>query len=462
MIKIKISSTIDFKFSLLSEELRSKICKDLTLDNPKYIQADRRGYYTGNIDEFIHLYNIEDDVITLPRGYGSKLLMRLKDAGVAFEIKDKRLLLPSVDFGSKISLRDYQSPAVETLVKRRQGGVVAPCGSGKTIIMLEAMAMIGQPSLWICHTKELAYQTIERACQVLTIEPDEIGMIGDGKFSIGPRLTVALVQSLSRINIKQMVNKFGAILVDEAHHIAAPSFFVPIGQFPALYRLWASATPERSDGLTAMVYAGGGQPVHTINRSCVPTLTPSLVVIETNYDSFYGADEYPKLINDVVNDASRNNLIVKTIKQEAPGNYSLVLSDRVEHLNVLREILQKALPSLRIEILTGSMGKKARKDIMERVQAKQVDILLATQLAREGLDIIHLNRLFLTTPKRAASAVEQEVGRIMRPAPGKQDAIVYDFWDKQHYVLKPQFWKRLNVYKNLGLKRQPLNVRQVG
>ncbi|MNI82063.1 hypothetical protein D3C73_1387370 [compost metagenome] len=101
------------------------------------------------------------------------------------------------------------------------------------------------------------------------------------------------------------------------------------------------------------------------------------------------------------------------------------------------------------------MKKKERSDVMERTKNRQVDILLATQLAREGLDIVHLNRLFLATPKRAAGAVQQEVGRVMRPAIGKTEALVFDFWDSKNPILKSQFWKRREVYRKIGMDYQP-------
>lgn len=361
-------------------------------------------------------------------------------------------MLPKVDFNSRIQPRDYQEKAIRKLISWRQGGVVAPCGAGKTMVMLEAMARIGQPSLWVTHTKELAEQVIDRACEVFDITKEEIGFIGDGRFTVGNRLTVALIQTLSKADLEQITHKFGAVFIDEAHHMAAKSFFHPIGQFPALYRIWVSATPEREDGLTDMVFAAGGPIVHTIEQKDVPTIIPDLRVIKTEYQST--KDEYVHIIADLINNRKRNQLIVDTIAQQVEGNYSLVLSDRVEHLKILKDLLEDSLVDKTVAILTGSMKKKERASVMERVQNKQIDILLATQLAREGLDIKHLNRLYLVTPKKAAGAIIQEVGRIMRPVEGKTDAIVYDFYDEGHGILKNQFWKRWKIYRDLGMEHK--------
>jgi superfamily II DNA or RNA helicase len=452
-MKILISHQMELKERDIPPLILKRIKHELTLENPDYQQAVKFGYSLDGKPEFIELFQKDGDRIIIPRGYGGKLLRYLQNSCTEYELVDQRLQLPKVDFHSKIQLRNYQESAVSALVSWRQGGVVAPCGSGKTMIMLEAMARIQQPALWVTHTKELVDQVIARACSAFDITKAEIGIIGAGKFTIGDRLTVALIQTLSKTDLEQIVDKFGAVFIDEAHHLAARSFFYPLGQFPALYRLWVSATPNREDGLTQMVYAAGGSVVHTILQSEVPTVIPKLEVIETNYQC--NEDEYVHIIGDLIRDAERNRLIVRTIAGEAGGNYSLVLSDRTEHLDILKAQLHAALPNLNIEILTGSMRKKQREAVMSRVQNREVDILLSTQLAREGLDIKHLNRLFLATPKKAAGAVQQEVGRIMRPEEGKGEAVVYDFWDSRQPILKSQFWKRREVYKKIGMDWQP-------
>lgn len=448
-LKIKVSNQIELNLSGLSIQLQREIKKDLTLKNPEYTQALKSRRPTIGKIENLELFRAEGDILILPRGYGSKLKSHLRNHQIIYQWEDSRLLLPLVNFESNIELRDYQEAAVESLIRYKQGGIVAGCGAGKTMIGLETLARIGQPALWVTHTNELLEQVVSRSCSVFNMKREEIGIIGSGHFTIGNRLTVALVQTLAKSDFEEIKRRFGAVFVDEAHHLAARTFFHPIGQFPAVYRLWASATPIRSDGLTDMVFAAGGPILHTVDQSKVPTIIPRLEVIETNYS--YHNEDYVQLIGDLIKNKERNEFIVEKIFEESKGNYSLILSDRVEHLEILQKMLKQKMPDLVIEILMGSMSKKSRISVMQRVQSGEVDILLGTQLAREGLDITHLNRLFLCTPKRAAGAVEQEVGRIMRPCLGKMEAVVYDFWDSKSPILKAQFWKRREVYRKIGM-----------
>lgn len=449
MLQLQVDNMIKSDPAALPGFLMQKIEHDLTLDNPAYINAERLGFYTGNLDRHITLYRYQDDKLILPRGYGPDLLKLVQNHKIAWTMNDQRLILPPVDFNSRIKLRDYQKPAVEKLVKHRQGGLVCPPAGGKTEMMLQVIAEVEQPVLWVTHTNELLYQARDRACKSFGIKPEETGIIANGSVNIGKKLTVSLIQTLHKADLQGIVGQFGCVVVDEGHHAAARTFYETINKFPALYRYWCSATPERADGLTKMVYAAGGPVLYEIGLQDLPVIIPDLEVVETEYS---GHDEnYSKLISDLIRDGPRNRLTVDTIAKEAPGNLSLVLSDRIDHLHTLEATLKEALPGLAVEVLTAKKNAKEREQIMEAAKTRQVDVLLATQLAREGLDLPHLNRLFLCTPKRATGAVQQEVGRIMRPHEGKRDAVVFDFWDSASPILKAQFWRRREVYRKLGM-----------
>lgn len=451
-IVLKISNNIKIDINTIPDEILEIITEDLTFDNPVYIKAQHAGKYTGKIEKFIRLYKVENKALILPRGYVLDLMALLKEFGQVPVINNQTLTLPGIDFGSKIKPRDYQEPAIQALVKGVQGGIISGCGSGKTEIMLEAMAKIGQPSLWVTHTIDLMEQLIDRACQNFDIKREEIGVIANGKVDVGNRLTVALIQTLNKTDISKIADRFGAIFIDEGHHMAADSFYRMIGQMPARYRLWCTATPDRGDGLSDIIFAIGGNILYVVNDDDLPTITPQLVVFETEYKSHNNYDDYSSVMGALINDNNRNSLIVDAIEQEALGHYSLVLSERIDHLYILQDMLTKRLPAMKIEILTGTdMTKKQRQDIINKAKAQQVDILLATHIAREGLDLPHLDRLFLVTPKKAAAAIKQEVGRIQRHCDGKLDAVVFDFWDKKHGIFNAQFWKRQSIYKDIGI-----------
>jgi len=102
-----------------------------------------------------------------------------------------------------------------------------------------------------------------------------------------------------------------------------------------------------------------------------------------------------------------------------------------------------------------------RKDIMAAADRKEIDILFATQLAREGLDMPHLTTGHMVMPKRgdegskaSGGSVEQEIGRIQRKDPNNPEkkAIWFDYVDYNVGVFKQQYQSRRSVYKRLGIK----------
>ncbi|RIV17905.1 DEAD/DEAH box helicase [Alicyclobacillaceae bacterium I2511] len=432
-----------------SNDILQTFFSELTFDNPVYQRALKMGYQARSLEPTINLWEIRGSELILPRGYGKRFQSIIRDLGKNF--KDHRMDLSSVEFQSKISLRPYQQKAVQRLIEQKQGGYVAPCGSGKTIVGLETVALAGQPALVIVHTKELAHQWRDQAITYLGLSQNEIGMVGDGKMTVGGRLTIGLVQTLAKVDLNALRGKFGLVLLDEAHHVPAKTFHKVFGAFPARYRLWLSATPGRADGLESMLYAVGGPILYAAKQKDTPIVYPCVIVSETQATPTIA--DYAGTLTSLVKDKDRNRLIVETIGRYAKRHYTLVLSDRVVHLNTLLRMIRESLPGMKVEVLHGQLSKRERETVMARMQAKEIDILVATiQLAKEGLDLPHLDRVALATPIRSDSTVKQVLGRVMRPVKGGKSPLVLDFWDRECVLVRSQFLARQKTYRSLHAK----------
>jgi len=243
-----------------------------------------------------------------------------------------------------------------------------------------------------------------------------------------------------------------------------------------------------------------------------------------NVDSGGEELDYTAELQALLADEERLELVARKIIDEAYNTYSLVLCESVRYCFMLRdkvaEIFKRELSAYppRMAVVHGGISKYAwrtaknekealeavalglarkhkydpkarrwkievekysddeiaawqvtptqRREIMQRMAAKKIDILFATQLAREGLDIPHLNILHLATPKRGdnndagrtdGANVEQEVGRVQRPDPANPNktAKVIDYVDFNVGVFQQQYYSRRRVYKRLGFKVPP-------
>ncbi|MFC1817295.1 DEAD/DEAH box helicase, partial [Thermodesulfobacteriota bacterium] len=143
-----------------------------------------------------------------------------------------------------------------------------------------------------------------------------------------------------------------------------------------------------------------------------------------------------------------NRLIASDVAQEVQNKrgVSLVLSDRKNHCETLQAIL-KYKHKICAELLTGDLTNVQRKEVLDRLDQGQVKVIVATgQLIGEGFDHSDLSPLFLATPIRFSGRLLQYMGRVLRPASGKEMARVYDYVDVHVDVLKTAARARQKVY----------------
>jgi superfamily II DNA or RNA helicase len=162
-----------------------------------------------------------------------------------------------------------------------------------------------------------------------------------------------------------------------------------------------------------------------------------------------GTLNYTKLITYLTSSFTRNiGIIDELIDQK--GKSCLVLSDRLEHLETLMNMLPDDMRSQAAMIsgkMTTKKGKAEREQAIEDMRIGKKKYLFATySLAKEGLDIPCLERLFMVTPQKDYAVITQSIGRIARTYEGKADPIGFDFVDDIGYLVK-SYKKRCSTYR---------------
>ena len=151
-MKITVSNIL--KIEAAPAVLANAAILDLTLPNPEFVTRQRMNKWLGDTPEVLTLAEWNGDVLILPRGYLETLITRAREKGVPCEVIDARLCLPALGIELTKPLRSYQIEALETMKNHGSGIVVAPCGSGKTVIGMALIAHWKQPALVLVHTKE--------------------------------------------------------------------------------------------------------------------------------------------------------------------------------------------------------------------------------------------------------------------------------------------------------------------
>lgn len=432
-------------------------CKaNLTLANPDYAKKIRMGFYVGSTPKQLHLYEIHGNEWVLPYGCLKAIAPMLKDAAVESDFKPSA----SIDYGDPIPLYPYQEKAVEQAKNGLYGILQSKAGSGKTQMGIALIREYGKRALWLCHTLDLIRQSKERAERYM--DKSLMGTITEGKVDIGEGITFATIQTMCKLDLSQYKHYWDVIIVDECHRVAGTptqmSMFAKVlNSLSARHKYGLSATVHRADGMIQATFALLGDVVYTVPDEAVADKVMRVgikpigtgVGISRECLNTDGTLNYTKLITYLCDDFGRNHLIRDCIVREWDKS-SLILSDRLEHLETLMNLLHHELRDKAVMIsgkMTSKKGKAEREQALEDMRTGKKKYLFATySLAKEGLDIPCLERLFMATPQKDYAVITQSIGRIARTYEGKADPVVYDFVDDIGYLVK-SYKKRCATYK---------------
>jgi superfamily II DNA or RNA helicase len=457
-----------------------KIRKLASYNNPEFFSMQAMRMSTYNISRVVENYQETKEAITIPRGLVEDLKALFEEYKIHYDLIDERTTGKVFNVEFKGELRFQQQIALDLLSQNDNGVLSATTGFGKTVIGASLIVEKKVPTLVIVHTKELALQWIERLESFLEMEminnqktktgrkrkPIMIGQLGAGKNRLTGRVDVALMQSMmdKDKNIKNLINDYGMVIVDECHHVPSISFSNVLFESKAKYVYGLTATPIRKDGHHPIIFMQCGPIRYKVDAKemaqqrsfehyLIPRFTNLRLPIDVNEKELHISELY----KNVCENRSRNKLIVKDINDAVgEGRKPIVLSERTSHLMILKELLEEY--HLTVILLVGTMKNSDRKKALETLRniKEEPFVLLATgKLIGEGFDEAKLDTLFLTMPISWKGIVAQYAGRLHREFDGKYDVRIYDYIDIHVLRLERMYHKRLRAYKSIGYSLLP-------
>jgi len=424
----------------------ARIREDLT------VWPRKVGDYPGDDPEPIYLYVETPELLGVAREYF--LSNRSQKHEIDLRVTDGT---KHCDFDLEFAgtLRAEQAAAVHEVCSMFQngtyGGILrASPGWGKTVWACALMAQLQLPTLVVVHKEFLADQWEKRITEFLPNA--RIGRVqADVLDYVGKHIVVGIVHTLASHDLpKSFLNWPGLVITDELHRIGAPTWSPVPPKFPARLRLGLTATPRRKDGADNVFWYHIGPILFDASEQ---RMQPKVRRVYTDFrvvktDQFNpAAAPRSLLIRFMIHSKPRNRAVAAQLVLALKADRKiLVLSERLQHLDLLAQVLKDACHDEGIRPpstgkYVGGMGKEELE-----VAAKAQVIFATSQYAKEGLDIPALDTLFLVTP---LSDVEQAVGRILRPSPGKKEPIVVDFRDDQVGLFKKMADYREATYVKL-------------
>jgi superfamily II DNA or RNA helicase len=273
-----------------------------------------------------------------------------------------------------------------------------------------------------------------------------------------------MLQTLARRKDDAVLGDYGLVIVDECHHVPAVSFESVLKRVSATHIVGLTATPFRKDGLQAIVHMQCGPVVHTMAEAQAQAkIARKVVVRETNFKPADTGAQLPihEVWEALVADKERLAMVAADIVRSLERReFPLVLSDRVDHLELLLGQVTQALDQADGGFLvTSSMGKKMRRKLFDRINEMLAGgdrpFLLSTgSLIGEGFDLPELSTLFLAMPIAFKGRLMQYAGRIHRQSEGKSEVVVYDYVDSGFALGVSMFRKRVTAYRKMGYRFQ--------
>lgn len=439
--------------------------------NPEFYAKQAMRQSTYGTPRITVIYEEDEENFIIPRGIEAELLSILDTNNIKYIVNNNRYEGRPLKIEFCGELTDRQQEAFYTITQYNEGVLSATTGFGKTVIGARIIADKKCPTLILVHTKELASQWKERLEQFLQIDQitgkhknkkSAIGQLGGGKKTLHGIVDIAIMQSMFERDksVKQIINHYGLVIVDECHHISAKNFSRIIKAADAKYVYGLTATPIRKDGHHPIIFMHCGPIRYKVDPKkeamrrefshyIIPRFTNTRMPIFKKDDEWRITEVYQHICESKY----RNELIVSDIEEAInAGRNPLVLTERTKHISELLDLM--AEKDFEVIVLSGALKTKDRKEALEKTRAlKDGDrfVILATgKLIGEGFDEARLDTLFIAMPIAWKGTIAQYAGRLHRSYEGKTEVLIYDYVDVHIPVLERMYHKRLSAYRSVG------------
>ncbi len=382
----------------------------------------------------------------------------LKNSGISYT--DNVLdLLPCPELNSYIILRDYQKRALDAWVASgKRGVIVLPTGSGKTVIGIEAISLLNIPTLVVVPTLGLLDQW--RSMLKKEFRTD-VGILGGGEQDI-KALTVSTYDS-AYIHAAKLGNRFGLIIFDEVHHLAAEGYRHIAEMFASPFRMGLTATYEREDGLHTELnrLVGGKIFEKKVKELAGEYLSPfklEKIIVELTeeeqkeYNLNHGifADYLRKCSITIRTPLDFQKIVIRT-GRDLDARKALLARNKardialnsVSKIDSFREILNKHTDSkififtehnrlvhkiskeFLIPSITYRTAGRERSEILDRFRSGIYRAVVTSKVLDEGIDVPDADVGIILSGTGSERAFIQRLGRILRKKEGKE-AVLYE------------------------------------
>lgn len=421
----------------------------------------RQGFYRKERVEYQKSIMIKrpNGVYLFPTGLLPKVIGICKAKNVPVRVIGNQ---EPIDYGevrlNTIRLREEQERLVKAALTKQRGVLLAPTGAGKTVLGIAVISAFIQDKdfkvIWLCHTRDLMYQSAKVCKEELGISP---GIIGDSSCETDRQITMATRQSYIK-HKDELSSYYDMVLIDEAHHITnfEGQYGTILNWMPAPIRIGLTATLPTQNKEAMLAIEGMLGPVldevttqEGAERGIIADI--KIKILKAPFSQqVKDLRKYQDVYRyGVVWGKERNRLIIEKAKEHVDkGDSVLILVTQIEHgRNLFTECV---LQGVTADFAEGATSAKDRTELKDALNSKRIRCVIATTIWKEGINIPELNVIINAAGGKSEIATIQAIGRGLRRTSTKKEITVYDIFDESHAYLLNHFGMRMSIYTEMG------------
>lgn len=477
MVEIVVNNIYSQIIGLTDPEILKLLDNNLSyyVTGYQFTKAYRDGWWDNQKKKW-QRWDGKNHLIDSKLRFQTGLLERVKsifnNKKIVYTLTDQRKV---IKYGKKIKIknveeRPYQKRVLDAALRYKGGIVKSATGSGKSVMINNLLSETNVKTMVYVIGIDLLYQMAETFKKMLGTD---VGIIGDGVADI-KKINVCTVwtaanalgneyvpfddedrskkEKLSdkdKAKIVKAIKEAEMTIYDECQMLAAKTLqVINSASENAYYKYGFSGTPFRDDNADLLLEAVCGKiiaevtPTELIRDNYL--VKPTIYFL--NVPEYAGdiSSQYPSIYKTyIVENEVRNDKIIKSAeKLIGAGRKVLILVKNIRHGEILYEELEKKFV---VYFVKGDIDSEERNTIRQDFIKGKIDLIIASVVYDQGVDLPNLDALILAGSGKSSGRALQRIGRVIRPAKGKKDAIVIDFLDNAKYLLEHSR-KRMDIY----------------
>lgn len=353
--------------------------------------------------------------------------------------------------------------------------ILLPSGAGKTHSAAYDVARIKPKSfIYIVHRSEILVQAMNIFKSIWKdLTSENIGVINKDFKDYQKPYLFATIQTLSaKDNYKKLPQDIEYLIVDEFHHVAAPSYVEVVNYFNPRYFIGLTATPERLDGKNIMNFVDNNTVADMdifegIKKGILSEFYYVGLFDNVDYTNIHwnGRDYNKRDLDKYLLIEKRDNAILKEyLERVAPEQrQTLIFCVSVKHVHRMTALFRKN--GIKAAGITYKETFADRKDIIEKFRNGVYNVLITRDILNEGVDFPECSAVMLLRPTWSKVVFFQQIGRGLRKKAGKKNVLVLDFIGNYHHAFMKREWLgggNTERRENSGNRKKPefkLNLR---